>query len=361
MIKIKKFWGLCFPFVAMLGFPSIALPISVTPPIYISKTSYQNILFPYQKPYEENYLKVSDLHQLWYAQFGNPQGIPIIYLHGGPGSGCSTEVTRFIDPKIYRIILLDQRGAGKSKPYASTEQNTTQDLINDLEILRKKLKIEKWLVAGGSWGSTLAVAYGEQHPENCLGFILRSVFLGREKDWNHFWYAIKDTFPEAWDKFQSFIPEKERKDLLKAYYARLKDPDPTVHLPAAEAFMEYDASCSFLLQDPQVIKKALEEDKEVLLSIPKILTHYNYHRFFLSDNQLLANLSKIENLPAIIIHGRYDTICKVSMAYELHKNWKNSELVIVQDAGHLYTEPGLAKALIDAFQNASCWANQNSE
>lgn len=305
-------------------------------------------LFPVINPFDEGHLKVSDIHNIWYAQYGNPKGIPIVFLHGGPGSGTSPKSMRYFDPKFYRIILLDQRGSGRSKPFGETKENTTTHLVNDIEVLRNHLNVEKWLLFGGSWGTTLALAYGEAYPNRCLGFILRGIFLGRKKETDQFFYGMKDCFPEAWNEFQEFIPPEERSNLLKAYYNRIMDPDPKINISAAFAFLQYDGSCESLVYSPKTVEDGLKEEKDTLLQVARIYITYCMNNFYIKENQLLENLHKIKHLPAIIINGRYDAICRSNVAFELHKNWPGSELRIAEKSGHSASEPEIRRELLRA-------------
>jgi proline iminopeptidase len=314
---------------------------------YIAKYTLEDVLYPIIKPLNEGYLKVSDLHEIYFAEYGNPKGIPVVNIHGGPGAGSSANDMRFFDPKHYRIILFDQRGAKRSKPLASIKENTTADLISDLEKLRKALKIDKWLVFGGSWGSALALAYGQTHPKQCLGFVLRGIFLGNEEEYLQVWYGMQDIFPEAWEEFNNFLPANERKDLVTSYYKRITHSDAKIHMPAARAFIKYDFSCANLFIDDLKIKKMLKDDV-LVLGLARIFAHYSMHKFFFKKDQLLNGTKKISHLPAIIVHGRYDVICRVKSAYKLHQAWPASELMIVADAGHSSHEPSVAKALVNA-------------
>lgn len=308
----------------------------------------ESILFPKIETYDEGYLKVSALHSLWYAQFGNPEGVPVVVVHGGPGFGCSPRDMRFFDPTYYRIILFDQRGAVRSLPFGEMTENTTQDLIADMEKLRQHMGVEKWLLFGGSWGSALSVLYGEAHPDRCLGFILRGVFLATHAQTAQVWYGMRDHYPEVWEEFVSFVPENERGDLLQAFHKRINHPDPQIHLPAARAFMKYDLSCAFALQPPPV---ELLNDDRVIVGTTRTFVHYCMNNLFLRDNQLLDELSRITHLPAIIVHGRFDTICRPLSAYTLHKQWPGSQLIIVPDAGHSAAEPGIVKSLVGATES----------
>ncbi len=329
--------------------------LTISRPAYI--LTLEEILFPSIQPYQEDYLEVTALHQLWYAQYGNPRGIPIVVIHGGPGFGCSPNDMRYFDPSYFRIILFDQRGAKRSKPFGELRKNTTQYLIEDIETLRIHLGIKKWLVFGGSWGSALAMLYGETHPKFCLGFILRGIFLGRKHEYEQVWYGMKDTFPEVWDEVQKFLPVSERKDLIGAYYKRLIDPNPKIHMPAARAFTKYDFSCALLRSDPSFLNKILE-DETTVLGLARTFTYYCKKKFFLKKDELIKNLPRIRHLPSIIVHGRYDTICRASVAYELYQKWPGSKLVFVQDAGHSALEPGIAKALIEAAETFKCYGSK---
>lgn len=323
--------------------------MKITDTVYTLAQPYEDLLFPEIQPFEESYLKVSDLHSLWYAQYGNPLGAPIVVFHGGPGFGCSPIDMRYFDPTYYRIILFDQRGGKRSKPNGETQQNSTPDLIEDIEKLRKHLSIQKWFIFGGSWGSALAILYAEAFTEKCLGFILRGVFLARKADVQHTWYGMQAIYPEAWEKFQTFLPAEERADLITNYYQRLMNPDPTIHLSASRALVNYLLTCSALLPSTATIEAFLENET-LALGISRLFTTYSINHFFIEENQLLNNLSRITHLPALIVHGRYDMLCKAKNAYDLHRNWPSSELTIVQDAGHSALEPGISKALIAASE-----------
>ncbi|HSX20633.1 MAG TPA: prolyl aminopeptidase [Gammaproteobacteria bacterium] len=323
--------------------------ISLSTPIYHLSQQLEQILLPVIQSYDEGFLQVSDVHSLWYAQYGNPQGIPVIFLHGGPGLGCGPNDMRYCDPKFYRIILMDQRGARRSTPHADMRENSTPKLIDDIEQLRERLQISKWLVFGGSWGSALALLYGQAHPESCLGFILRGTFLARKSDADNLWFGMRDIFPEEWDAMYQYLPTTERSDLVAAYHKRLMDPDPTIHLPAARAFMDYDLKAGVLIYDPVQIKQLLADDLRIL-GAARMFCHYYYNNFFIEENQILNNMHKIETLPAQIVHGRYDIICRLKNSYDLLQNWPNAQLTIVQDAGHTTGEPGIAKHLIAASE-----------
>lgn len=305
-------------------------------------------LFPEIASRRNGYLEVGDGHTLYWEESGSREGIPVVFLHGGPGSGTSPTQRRFFDPRAYRIILFDQRGAGRSTPRAGLEANTTPHLVADMERLRQHLEIESWLVFGGSWGSTLALAYGQSHPERCLGFVLRGVFLGRPAEIDWFMTGMRGFFPEVWRAFAEFIPESERDDLLGAYHRRLTDPDPKEHLPAARLWARYEKACSSLLPEPEQIWSA--EDPHHALNLARIEAHYFLNRMFLPDGGLLAGMERIRHLPATIVQGRYDVICPPESAHALARSWPGAELIYVPDAGHAAMEPGVRRALVRATE-----------
>lgn len=300
-------------------------------------------------PNSEAYLPVSKQHQLYYATYGNPKGIPVVVLHGGPGGGCSDTMARNFDLDKWHVIMFDQRGAKKSIPLASMDENTSQLLVEDIEKLREHLGIEKWLVFGGSWGSTLSLLYGQEHPDRCLGFVLRGVFLAREQDFLHLIYGMGKVFPEAYQEFIDYLPVEERGDVLSAYYKRVMDPNPAVHMPAARAFMVFDAICATHLPSEENIQEVLTNDT-LTLGIGRAFLYYAAHRFFLEHDQILQNMHKISHLPAIIVHGRWDAICLPEEAYTLHRNWEKSLLWMVPDGGHSSGDPTISKALSEATE-----------
>jgi proline iminopeptidase len=303
-------------------------------------------LYPSIEPYESGRLAVGHGHELYCEQSGNPAGTPILFLHGGPGSGASAVHRRFFDPAHYRIVIFDQRGAGRSIPRASVVENTTQRLVEDIEALRIRLGIERWIVFGGSWGSTLALAYGETHPERCAGFILRGIFLGSDAELDWFLYGLRRIFPEPWQRFAQFLPAEERDDLLTHYYRRLVDPDPEIHRPAAGAWASYESACSTLL--PSGPSGTGSGDDRFSLALARIEAHYMAHRMFLRPGQLIDDLVRIRELPAVMVQGRYDVICPCEAAHRLHLSWPGSELRIIADAGHSAMEPGTRAALVGA-------------
>ncbi len=306
-------------------------------------------LFPEIASRRNGMLDVGDGHSLYWEESGARNGIPVIFLHGGPGSGTSPTQRRFFDPRAYRIVLMDQRGAGKSSPRAGIEANTTQHLVADIEQLRAHLGIDRWLVFGGSWGATLALAYGQAHPERCLGFVLRGVFLGRPSEIDWFMTGIRTIFPEAWRDFAEHIPERERADLLLAYHHRLIHPDRDIHVPAARCWAAYEANCSALLPGAGS-GQASASNIGYALSLARLEAHYFMNAMFLPTDGLLAGMDRIRHLPAIIVQGRYDVICPIATADALARSWRRADFWIVADAGHAAMEPGIRRALVQATE-----------
>lgn len=292
------------------------------------------------------YLALDEHHTMYWEESGNLAGVPVVFLHGGPGAGATPQHRRFFDPAFYRIIIFDQRGAGRSKPLGEIVDNTTPLLVQDIERLRKMLEIDRWLVFGGSWGSTLALAYAQTHPERCTGLILRGIFLCRKSEIDWFLYGLKTFFPEAWYDFVAPIPERERSDLLVAYYWRLSDPDPAVHMPAARSWSVYEGRCSTLLPNPQLLDHYASD--VTALGLARIEAHYFVHNIFLPDNSLLNNVDKIRHIPGVIVQGRYDAVCPIISADDLHKKWPEAEYIVVPDAGHAAFEPGIRSRLVAA-------------
>ncbi len=303
-------------------------------------------LHPTIEPYATGRLQVDPLHVLYWEACGNPAGVPVVFLHGGPGGGCLPHHRRFFDPAFWRIILFDQRGAGRSTPAAEITRNTTAHLVADMERLREALGIARWLLFGGSWGSTLALAYAETHPERCTGLVLRGIFLARPVELDWFVRGMGTIYPEAARAFAEFLPQAERGDLLRGYYRRLTDPDPAVHLPAARAWDRYESACSTLL--PQQEAKARLDNDTSTLAIARIEAHYFVHEGFLEPDALLRGIDRIRHLPCTIVQGRYDIVCPVSTADALARAWSEAEYVIVPDAGHSVREPGIARELVHA-------------
>ena len=303
-------------------------------------------LYPPIEPLETGRLALDGRHVMYWEVCGNPAGRPAVFLHGGPGAGLAPDHRRFFDPAHYRIVLYDQRGAGRSTPLGALEDNTTQHLIVDIETLREELAIESWLVFGGSWGSTLALAYAEAHPERVTGLVLRGIFLGsaRETDW--FLNGMGRFFPEHHRRFLDALPEAERGDPLANYYRRIADPDPEVHMPAARAWSVYEGACATLLPSPETVA-AFAEDT-MALGLARLESHYFVNGCFLEDGQLLRDLPRIRHLPAAIVQGRYDVICPLATAQKLADAWPEATFEIVPDAGHSALEPGIKRALVAA-------------
>lgn len=312
-----------------------------------TEVCFEHSLYPIVTPKQEGYLQVSDIHRLFYATYGNPEGIPVVVLHGGPGAGCSDNLSQFFDLTRWHVVMFDQRGAMRSMPFGCMEENTPHHSVADIEVLRKHLGIEKWMVFGGSWGSTLAILYGQAHPEACLGFILRGIYLGTELGYLHLFYSMGQIFPEAYEPFLSHIPVEERHDLVTACYRRVMDPDPEVHMGIARAFMRYDTLCSTHVPNPEAVEKTLQNDR-LTLSLSKAFMYYSKHRFFLEPDHILSQMDRVKNLPAMIVQGRWDAITLPYMAYSLHKNWTNSTLWMVSQGGHSCYDPAVATALAKA-------------
>lgn len=302
-------------------------------------------LFPPILPTRQGMLEVDALHTIYWEEVGNPDGVPVVFLHGGPGAGLSPQHRRFFDPQHYRVILFDQRGAGKSTPLGEWRNNTTQLLVEDIEALRVKFGIDQWLVFGGSWGSTLALAYGEAHPERCLGFILRGIFLCTASEIEFFLNGVRWFYPELYDEFVAPIPEAERGDLLTAYTSRMLSSDPEVYWPAARAWSRYEGRRVFLLpQEDEPSSDTLD------LGVGRLESHYMANLGFFSDDQLVKNVGRIAHLPAVIVQGRYDVICPPLSAFRLHQAWPGSHLRMIPDAGHGALESGIARALVAATE-----------
>ncbi|XP_074584297.1 proline iminopeptidase [Curcuma longa] len=309
---------------------------------------YNSNLYPHIEPYSTGFLKVSDIHTLYWEQSGNPNGHPVVFLHGGPGGGTSASNRRFFDPEFYRIILLDQRGAGKSTPHACLVDNTTWDLIGDIEKLREHLGIPEWQVFGGSWGSTLALAYSQLHPDKVTGIILRGIFLLRKKELDWFYEGgAAAIFPDAWEPFRDFIPEEERDNFILAYNKRLNSDDLDVQIKAAKIWTTWELMTAHLLQNEENVKRG--EDDIFSLAFARIENHYFINKGFLpSGSYLLDNVDKIRHIRTVIVQGRYDACCPMMSAWDLHKAWPEAEFKVIPDAGHSANEPGIAAALVAA-------------
>jgi proline iminopeptidase len=304
--------------------------------------------YPPIEPFDTGHLAVGDGHEMYYEQSGNPSGKPALFVHGGPGGGGDVNARRFFDPARYRIIVFDQRGSGRSRPHASLEANTTWHLVADMECLRRHLKVGRWLVFGGSWGSTLALAYAQTHPTAVSELVLRGIFLLRQLELTWFYQlGASLVFPEQWQKYLAPIPPAERGDLLGAFHRRLLSDDAAVCLAAARAWSIWEGATSSLLPNPK------REDQfgspEFALALARIEAHYFVNRgFFEHENQLLDGVERIRQIPAVIVHGRYDVVCPIDTAFELHRRWPEADFRIVPDAGHSAYEPGITAELIAA-------------
>lgn len=313
-----------------------------------SENLLRSELFGEIQPYATGMLPVGHGHTLYWEQSGNPEGVPVVFLHGGPGAGAAPVHRRFFDPAFYRIVVFDQRGAGRSTPLGEVTANTTQDLIADIERLRVSLEIERWLVFGGSWGSTLALAYGVSHPERCLGFALRGIFLGQRSEVEWFLHGMRYIFPEAWSDFIGFLPADERQDPLAAYYRRLVDPSPVVHMPAARVWSRYEAACSTLHPNPRAV---LEVDGgNFALALARIEAHYFVNECFLPEGWFARSIDRIRHLPCTVVQGRYDIVCPPVTADLLARLWPGIDYIVVPDAGHSALEPGVRAALVNATE-----------
>lgn len=308
-------------------------------------------LYPPIEPNHTGFLTVDSGHKLYYEECGNPKGKPVVFLHGGPGGGCTPGMRRFWNPDVYRIVLFDQRGSGKSTPHANLENNTTWDLVNDIEILRVALQIDHWQVFGGSWGSTLALAYCQKHPDRVTEIVLRGIFVLRKKEIDWFYqHGASEIFPDRWQHYLAPIPKHERGDLLHAYYTRLTSDDSEVRLTAAKAWSQWEGSTSTLLPNADIADAFGEP--EMALALARIECHYFVNNGFMDDNQLINEVDKIRNIPAVIVQGRYDVVCPAVSAWELSRAWPEADLRIVPDAGHAAFEAGNVHELVmatDAF------------
>jgi proline iminopeptidase len=307
-------------------------------------------LFPEQQPYARGRLRVSDLHEIYYEECGNPQGKPAVVLHGGPGGGINPLMRRMHDAQRYRIILFDQRGCGQSTPFAELRENTTWDLVADMEKLRQHLAIERWQVFGGSWGSTLALAYAQTHPDRVLELILRGIFTVRKMEIDWFYqYGAGLLFPEAWQGFLAPIPEAERHDLVAAYHRRLTGSDADEQLRCAKTWSQWEGATASLLPNPDRIRDFGAD--RFALAFGRIECHYFMNRgFFAYDGQLIANAHRLSGIPGVIVQGRYDVITPATTAHELHQAWPGSELHIIDDAGHASTDPGILSKLTESTE-----------
>lgn len=308
------------------------------------------LLHPALDPYNHGMLQASSLHSIYYEQCGNPDGKPVVVLHGGPGSGCTPMQRRFFDPAAYRIILFDQRGCKRSQPLGCSDENTTQFLIQDIEALRKHLGISKWMVFGGSWGSTLALAYAQAYPDPITELVLRGIFLCRPQELDWFFYQVKHFFPDAWDKFASFLPDEERKNILSGYRKRIFSDDKTTALIAATNWSNFEADIMSLI--PTAPGTAIPTpDDEATIGRARVQLHYLSNNGFIDGQEILNHIDVIRQIPTKIIQGRYDMVCPPYTAYELHKAWPEAEFTMVPDAGHSAMEPGIISALMSAVKS----------
>jgi proline iminopeptidase len=305
-------------------------------------------IYPEIEPGRSGYLVLDGRHEMYWEESGNPYGVPVVFLHGGPGAGASPMHRRFFDPGHYRIVIFDQRGAGRSRPHGELAGNTTPNLVADMEKLRNHLGIAGWIVFGGSWGSTLALAYAEAHPERCTALVLRGIFLCRKIEIDWFLYGMRFIYPEAWRQFSGYIPEAERADLLAAYATRLNDPNPAVHMPAAHQWSTYEGACSTLLPSPSTV--AHFSDDVVALGLARIEAHYFANNIFLPENALLDNVARLRAIPGVIVQGRYDMVCPIVSADDLHRAWPEAEYIVVADAGHSAWEPGICAQLVATME-----------
>ncbi len=304
-------------------------------------------LLPEVKPFNTFRLPVGKIHDLYVEECGNPGGIPVLVVHGGPGAGCNATMRRFFDTTHYRIILFDQRGSGRSLPHAELTENTTQLLVDDMEAIREHLGIDRWMLFGGSWGSTLSLVYAQQHAGRVLSLILRGIFLCRQQDLHWFYQdGANHIFPDYWKDYVRLIPEKEREDFITAYYKRLTGNDDVLRMAAAKAWATWEARCATLRPNHDVVEHFAEP--HVAMSLARIEAHYFINRIFLKDDQVLRDTYKLREIPGIIVHGRYDMVCPLDNAVDLHLSWPASQLEIVRDAGHSALEPGIVDALLRA-------------
>ncbi len=307
-------------------------------------------LYPPLRAYAQAHLRVSALHELYYEQSGNPAGKPLVFLHGGPGGGSDPAMRRFFDPRRYRIILFDQRGCGASRPHAELRENTTWDLVADIERLRTHLGIERWLVFGGSWGSTLALAYAQRHPARVSELVLRGIFLLRRSELEWFYQnplGAGSVFPDLWEDYVAPIPTSERDDMMQAYYRRLTAADAATRVAAARAWSSWEGATSFLRSNPRYVAKF--DDAAYATAFARIEAHYFVNRgFFEHDDQLLRDVGRIRKIPAVIVQGRYDMVCPLRSAWDLHRAWPEAQLRIVPDSGHSAFETGIARELVAA-------------
>lgn len=305
------------------------------------------VLYPPIKAFIQHHIEVEVPHKIYVEECGNPEGLPVLFVHGGPGAGSTADDRRYFDPMEYRIIIFDQRGCGRSKPHGELRANTTEALINDIETIRKTLSIERWMLFGGSWGSSLSLLYAQAHPERVMGMVLRGIFLCREQDLRWFYQeGARYIFPDYWEEFTQILKEEEHLDVISAYYDRLKNGDELSQMSAAKLWAQWEGRCATLQPCPLAVKGLTNAHTAV--SLARIETHFFKHQCFIEENQILNNAHRLENIPGIIVHGRYDMVCPLDNALALHKAWQRTELHIIRDAGHSAREPGIIDALINA-------------
>lgn len=318
------------------------------------------ILYPAIKPYMSMELAVGGGHSLYIEECGNPDGLPVLFVHGGPGAGCSPQDRCFFDPEIYRIVLFDQRGSGRSKPHASLSENTTQALVSDMETIRDHLDISQWMLFGGSWGSTLSLIYAQNHPDKVLGMVLRGIFLCRDEDVRWFYqYGASEIFPDYWQDFIAPIPKAERGDLLKAYYVRLTGANELERIRVAKAWSLWEARCATLHPNRHVVERL--GSSHVALAMARIEAHYFINQCYMVDQAILQNVDKLVNIPAIAVHGRYDIVCPVKQAFDLKAVWPGLEIEVIRDAGHASSEPATVDALVKATDQMARMLPSESE
>ncbi len=304
-------------------------------------------LYPEIKPYATHRLPVASPHQIYIEECGNPDGLPVVFVHGGPGAGCEAYHRRFFDPNVYRIVLFDQRGCGRSTPHAELAGNTTQALVADMETIRQHLNIDRWVVFGGSWGSTLGLVYAQSHPERVQGLILRGIFLCRPHEIEWFYQqGASRIFPDYWEDYLRPIPEAERGDMVRAYYKRLTGDDEVARMAAAKAWSVWEGRAATLRPSKSVIDHFA--NPSTALSLARIECHYFMNDSFLEPDQILRDARRLAGIPGIIVHGRYDIVCPVENAWSLRRAWPQAQLNIIPDAGHSASEPGITDALVKA-------------
>ena len=316
--------------------------------------------FPAIRPYQTHRIAVTAPHKLHVEESGNPEGIPVLFVHGGPGGGTREADRCFFDPDKYRIILFDQRGAGQSTPHAELESNNTSALVEDIETIRKALKVDRWVVFGGSWGSTLGLVYAQTYPELVIGLILRGIFLCRDEDIHWFYQqGANHVFPEYWQQYIQVIPPRERNDMLGAFYRRLTGDNEIERMATAKAWSIWEGRCSTLHANENLVDHF--SNPHLAMAMARIEAHYFVHKAFLEPNQILNNAQRLKDIPGTIIHGRYDMVCPVNQAIALSDAWPEAELKIIGDAGHSSSEPSTTDALIAATEKLAYQINTQSE